>query len=94
MLNMDKIREALQRTDAKIEALDPVKYEELYLSMQTLTPLEIMKYQETKSIAQIEQKIDLEVALWIYNTVGHWETSPLADRIIITQLIAHWLGAI
>lgn len=94
MLDMTKINEALKRTSDKLIALDMPTYDSLDKSLKTLTPWEIVQYQEIKSIAQAEAKIDLEVALWIYNAMKQWSKSPLADRVIITQLIALWTGAI
>jgi hypothetical protein len=94
MIDGQKLREALVRTNGKIEALDKEKYQQLSSSMASLTPREIVAYQEIKSVAQAEGRITLEVALWAYRTIGHWATSPLADKVILTQLIAAWTGAI
>lgn len=83
---------ALTLTNAKLNSLSTEKYNTLKDSLKELEPIEIVRYQEIKSIAQIEQKISLEVALWIYSAIGHWSRTTLGEKIIITQLIAAWVG--
>jgi hypothetical protein len=92
MLNMDKVNFALTTTEAKIETLTIEKRTALENSLRTLEPREIVAYQELKSIAQIEGKISLEVALWMYNVIGHYGSTKLAEKVVFTQLIAALIG--
>lgn len=93
MLNMKQINDCIVQYDIKLSNVDNTKLIDLDRTLGTLTPLEICKYQEAKSIAQLENKIDLETAMWIYNTLSNWSTVTLSERILLTQLFARWLGA-
>jgi hypothetical protein len=93
MIDMNKVSMALTLTNAKLNALSTEKYNTLKASVDVpLEPLEIVKYQNLKAIAQIEQKISLEVALWIYTAIEHWAKTTLGEKILITQMIAGWAG--
>lgn len=92
MIDMNKVNIVLTLTNAKLNSLSTEKYNTLKDSLKTLEPMEIVQYQNLKAIAQIEQKISLEVALWIYTAIGHWAQTSLGEKIIITQMIAGWAG--
>jgi predicted type IV restriction endonuclease len=93
MLNMTKIREAVERTEIKVKTLSESEKQRLEKSLE-LTTRELCAYQEIKSIAQAEGKIDLETALFIYNSLGTWNDTKLSYKIILTQLFAQWIGII
>lgn len=95
MIDMDKISLALSSINEKLNGLDAEKYAKLKASVDVpLEPKELCTYQELKAIAQIEQKISLEVALWIYSALGRWAKTTLGEKILITQLIGAWAGII
>jgi hypothetical protein len=95
MIDMDKISQALTNINAKLNTLSDEKYKTLKDSLdKPLEPSEIMTYQQLKSIAQMEQKISLEVALWIYGAIGSWGRTKLGEKILLTQLFASWAGVI
>lgn len=92
MITQEKLSIALESIRAKIKALAPEKLKTLEDSLRTLEPREIVAYQELKSIAQIEGKISLDVSLWIYNTINHYCTTDLADKVLLTQIVALFVG--
>jgi len=95
MIDMEKISLALDAINAKLNTLTDEKYKTLKDSLdKPLEPSEIFTYQQIKSIAQMEQKISLEVALWIYGAIGSWEKTKLGEKILLTQLFAAWAGVI
>lgn len=93
MIDMSKISALITGTKTKIAAMDEAKKAQVNRSVPTsLTPSELFAMQELKSLAQASGKITLGVALWIYNTVGHWGTSSVADRYICLEVIAALSG--
>jgi hypothetical protein len=73
--------------------MDEAKKSQVDRSVPTnLTASELFAMQELKSIAQASGKIDLEVALWMYQTIGHWSTSSVANRYICLEVIAALSG--
>jgi hypothetical protein len=92
MIDSNKLNIALESIKAKLATLEPSKVAELEAQHKSLEPQEIVLYQELKSIAQISNKISLDVALWIYNTINHYCTANLADKVLLTQIIAAFLG--
>jgi hypothetical protein len=94
MIDIQELREALARTDGKLKGMDKLTYGSLDSALKDLTPREIAQYQEVKSIAQAEGKISLEVAFWAYRLIENWSEAPLADRVILTQLVGAWTGVI
>lgn len=65
------------------EAMDRL-YKSLDIDLQ-----EIMYYQEKKSIAQLESKIDFETSLLLYRSLSpiQWSKTTLAERITITLIL-------
>lgn len=90
MLNMTKIREAIEHAEIKVKTLSETQKKALEMSLE-LTTREFVAYQEIKSIAQAEGKIDLETALFIYNALGNWQKTDIATKAILTQLFAMFL---
>jgi hypothetical protein len=88
---MEKIRLAIQKAEIKVKTLSESDKEQLTKTLN-LTPREFASYQEIKSIAQAEGKIDLETAMFIYNSLGNWSRTDLATKVILTQVFAMFLG--
>jgi hypothetical protein len=86
------LNQALELTNQRLATLTQQQKDQLESALHSLTVLEIVSYQEIKSVAQVEGKISLSVALWIYNTIKDWGKSPLAHRIVLTQLMVAWSG--
>jgi hypothetical protein len=93
MIKIEILKVALIKMNAQIEALSTEKLEllrnELCISLK---PSELFAMQEAKSIAQASGKIDLEVALWAYRTINHWVTSPLADKVVLLEVMRALAG--
>ena len=93
MLNEEVLNKAIALTEEKLKTITDNKKANLAKNLESLSPSEIVAYQELKSIAQINGKISLSVAMWIYNTIGHYSTAKLSHKIVMTQLIGVMAGA-
>ena len=91
MLNMEKIRIAVENAEIKVKTLSKLEKQRLEKSLE-ITTRELCAYQEIKSIAQAEGKIDLETVLFIYNSLGTWKDTKLSYKIVLTQIFAMLLG--
>lgn len=79
--------------NAQIEKLTVEKLEQLKTELSNnLTAGELFAMQEAKSLAQASGKIDLEVALWAYRTINHWVTSPIADKVVLLEVMRALAG--
>jgi hypothetical protein len=94
MITLNQYAQALEQYEQKIKTLSPEALKKLTDAVKDLTPSELCRYQELKSIAQVENKISLDVAMSIYNALSSWTHARLSEKILITQLMARWLGAI
>ena len=92
MLDMNKINLALDNTKERLKTLDAEQLKQLDKTLEVLSIQELAWYQEVKSLAQIDNKISLDVAMYIYNTLNSWNSANLADRVIITQLMSRMLS--
>lgn len=92
MLSYEKVITAIGNAKAKLETLDPKTKIVLDKTLSELSIKELFAYQELKSIALLENKIDLETANLIYRSLNDWNTTNLETRIILTQLFAQFLG--
>jgi hypothetical protein len=94
MLTYQKVRTAIENTKQKLERLDPKQKLELDNTLKTLSVAEFGAYQNLKSVAFAEDKIDLDTANYLYRSLGEWNTLPLEDRIIITQLCGQFASVV
>lgn len=92
MLTMLKINVAINHAQIRVNSLSDSQKKALEETLN-LTPREYVAFQELKSIAQAEGKIDLETALFVYNSLGNWSKTDLATKTILIQLYASFLGA-
>lgn len=91
MLNMEKIQLAIQKADLKVKEMSESEKERLTKTCD-LEPREYVAFQELKSIAFTNQKIDLETAQFIYARLGNWSNTDLATKVILVQIYAMFLG--
>jgi hypothetical protein len=94
LITLDKFETAIRDTQKQLDinpkhktALD---FKLLYESLD-FSPREICIFQEKKSIAQLENKIDLETALKIYNLLNGYQSTSLAERIVLCGLFQLFL---
>ena len=87
MLTEEVLNKAISLTEEKLKFVTEDKRANLAKNLESLSPSEIVAYQELKSIAQINGKISLGVAMWIYNLIGNWSLAKLSHKIVLTQLI-------
>jgi hypothetical protein len=88
---MEKVRRAIDNAQNKINLLSDSEKKALEETVK-LTPEEYMVYQQSKSIAQAEGKIDVETSLFIYNSLRTWSKMDLATKVILIQIFAMFLG--
>jgi len=91
MLNMEKMRLAIQKADLRVKVLPESEKERLAKTCD-LEPREYVAFQELKSIAFANQKIDLETAQFIYACLSNWSNTDLATKVILIQVYAMFLG--
>jgi hypothetical protein len=91
MLNMPKIRIAVENVENKLKALPDSEKKRLEKTLE-ISILELCHYQQLKSIAQAEGKIDLETAMFIYNSLKTWSDTKLSYKIVLTQVFALFSG--
>jgi hypothetical protein len=90
MLTMLKINVAINHAQIRLNSLSDSQKKALEETLE-LTPREFVAYQQSKSIAQAEGKIDLETALFIYNSLGNWSKTNLATKVVLTELFLYFL---
>lgn len=73
--------------NAQVEKLSPEKQGQLKAELVSLSASEIFALRNAVARFQACAKIDLEVALWGHNTVQHWLTADVADKIVLLDLI-------
>ena len=93
MLTEEVLNKAISLTEEKLKSVTEDKRANLAKNLESLSPSEIVAYQELKSIAQINGKISLGVAMWIYNLIGNWSRAKLSHKIVLTQLIGAMVTA-
>lgn len=91
MLKIEKLQETIEFAKTKLESLTVCQRDQLERQLD-ISPREMCLYQEVKSIAQAEGKIDLNSAMLIYNSLGNWHKTDLATKVILTQLFIAFLS--
>lgn len=73
--------------NAQIEKLTAEKLGKLNAELVSLSASETFALRNAVARFQASEKIDVETALWGHATVQHWMTSPVADKIVLLDLI-------
>ncbi len=87
MITIEQVNKSISKYEVEINKKPKDKMETLYKQLD-ISLSEICLYQEWKSIAQIENKIDFDTAMMLYNKLSTWSSATLAERIVLTQVMA------
>lgn len=82
---------AIQKIEEKLTSIPPSSRKALYKKLDIGFSEKISFYQEN-SRAFASGKIDLETSQMIYNKLNQYETTTLAERIVITEVITSVLN--
>lgn len=85
MLSMKIVKESIARYQAVIPTKPKAVMDKLYSTLD-LSAQEIAVYAPRNSLAVAEGKIDLELSMFIYNSLMYWDHVGLAERLVLTQL--------
>lgn len=89
---MNRIEQAITKLSARIAGLDAEKIARLE-SAATADCTELAVYQNAKSLAQAEGRINYEEAMTIYQVLRNFAHEPLSARIVVMQTIAELSAA-
>lgn len=84
---MNRIQKAIERTNEKLLTIPEWKKKDLEEKLD-INEMEFVAYQNAKSKAQMESRINLDEALTIYNILNKYDTSTLAEKIVISRTMA------
>lgn len=88
---MSKIAAAVTGAKMKLETVEPAKRESLHKTLDMAFD-EWAKFQELKSLAQAENRLDADDAMYIYNQLGGapsvFNSRPLEVKVVLTQVYA------
>jgi len=82
---MQKVRESIERYEKEIQTKPKDQMDKLFKDLD-ISLTEMAHYQQRKSIAFLEGKIDMELAQFLYQKLGNWENTTLAERVTLTQV--------
>lgn len=90
-INFETILKAIKKYEAVIKAKSQKEMQELFSKLE-MDLTEIVYWQREKSVAQMQETIDYETAMLIYNELNRWNNkknmtpNALAKRIVLTQV--------
>jgi hypothetical protein len=79
-ITSDKVNKTIEKYEIEISQKPKDSMDKLFKELD-LSISEIVFYQNLKSIAQLENKIDFETAMLLYHALGSWNKTTLAERI-------------
>lgn len=87
---MTTIRDAITKYSKLLEGKTESEKTELHSKLD-IDIRELAIYQERKSLAMLENRIDFETAQYLYQKLNHWSSTTLTERIVLTQVFANIL---
>lgn len=85
ILTMELVRQSIVKYEEEIKVKPKDRMDKLFAELN-LSMHEIIVYQEKKSIAFTQQKIDQPLAMYLYRKLNNWDTTTLAERVTLTQV--------
>jgi hypothetical protein len=92
MITREKLTLAISAMNTQIEKLTVQKLEQLRTELGNLTVSELFTLRNAVARFQASEQIDLEVALWGHRIAQHWETSPVADKVVLLEVMRALAG--